>query len=229
MGDPNYEGVVEHLTPATDLPFGMIRKDNGTTWIAQGNVKPVPATSRSLDVYADPSGREDEKRAALREVADAMETILSRQAPLREHTNRGLRALIIAQLGDGGEERYFDAFRRAGLGAMPDGRARVARLADLFPQRFERENRGLGSEIVRLVEDDGAAAPAPAAAAAAADPEDLFADFTDDEAPRPSSSSRPSGAPPAEPIGVDAIFGPPRPARPRAVGPGSRRVRPGPR
>ena len=86
----------------------------------------MPPTSRSLDVYADPTGREDQKRAALGEVADAMERVLRAQEPLKEHPNRGIRAKIIEQLG-GDEAKYFEAFRKAGLGSVPDDRARPAR------------------------------------------------------------------------------------------------------
>ena len=58
----------------------------------------MPPTSRSLDVYADPTGREDQKRTALEEVADAMERVLRAQQPLKEHPNGGIRAKIIEQL-----------------------------------------------------------------------------------------------------------------------------------
>ena len=146
-----------------------------------------------------------------------MEAVLSRQKPLREHTNRGLRALIIAEMGEGGEERYFDGFRRAGLGSLPDDRARVARVADLFPRRFSRDNRGLGSEIIVQVDDDGAREAAPNPGGRSEDREDLFGDLSDEE---PASS----GAPPAQPVGVDEIF--PRAARPvraRAFGPDTAR------
>ena len=86
--------MVEKVDHTTELPFGMIRSADGSTWIAQGNVKAVPPTSRSLDVYADPTGREDQKRAALAEVADAMERVLKAQE-LKEHPNRGIRGKII--------------------------------------------------------------------------------------------------------------------------------------
>ena len=81
----------------------MIRQERDgitTEWIAQGNVKSVPASSNNINVYADPTGREDEKRKALATVADALEKVLQRQQPLKEHPNRGLRALIIIELGD---------------------------------------------------------------------------------------------------------------------------------
>ena len=80
----------------------MIRQErdgNTTTWIAQGNVKSVGRDSKNLDVYADPSGREDEKRKALSAVADAMEAVLQKEKPLKEHPNRGLRAKIIQEMG----------------------------------------------------------------------------------------------------------------------------------
>ena len=97
-------------------------------------------------------------------------------------------------------------------------------MADLFPRRFSRDNRGLGSEIIAQVDDDGAREVAPNPGGRSEDREDLFGDFTDDEPA--SSSSRPSGAPPAQPVGVDEIFPrAARPARARAVGPDTRRVR----
>ena len=181
-----------------------------------------------------------------------MERVLRAQEPLKEHPNRGIRGKIIEQLG-GDEGKYFEGFRRAGLGAMPDDRARPARLADLFKTRFGRDNKGLGSEIITLLEDDGTGG-------GAVDKEEaeLFGDLGDDEAPRervggssgsagpsaPAASSsaaptaesgdvldpgaapkgppRASGAPPAVPFGVGAIFGP----RARPVGPDTRRIRP---
>ena len=115
--------MVEKVKPATELPFNMIRSEDGSTWIAQGNLNAVPSTSRSLDVYAKPTGREDEKRAAITEVADAMERVLRAQEPLKEHPNRGIRAKITEQHG-GDEAKYFEAFRQAGLGSLPDDRAR---------------------------------------------------------------------------------------------------------
>ena len=79
----------------------MIRQErdgNTKTWIAQGNVKSVGRDSKNLDVYADPSGREDEKRKALSAVADAMEAVLQKEKPIKEHPNRGLRAKIFEEI-----------------------------------------------------------------------------------------------------------------------------------
>ena len=241
--------MVEKVDHTTELPFGMIRSRDGSTWIAQGNVKAVPPTSRSLDVYADPSGREDYKRAHLSEVADAMERVLRAQEPLKEHTNRGIRGKIIEQLG-GDEAKYFEAFRKAGLGSLPDDRARPARLADLFKTRFGRDNKGLGSEIITLLEDDGtggavvdeevdlfgdlgdeggervggssgsAGPSAPAAASSSAAPMAESGDVLPPGA-APKGPPRASGAPPAAPFGVGSIFG----LRARAVGPDTRRIR----
>ena len=138
---------------------------------------------------------------------------------------------------------------------MPDDRARPARLADIFKTRFGRDYKGLGSEIITLLEDDGTGG------GAADDKEaELFGDLGDDEAaprervggssgsagPAPAAASssippapdaesgdvldpgtaekgppRVSGAPPAVPFGVGAIFGP----RARPVGPDTRRIR----
>ena len=216
----------------------------------EGNVKAVPPTSRSLDVYADPTGREDQKRTALAEVADAMERVLRAQEPLKEHPNRGIRGKIIEQLG-GDEAKYFEAFRKAGLGSLPDDRARPARLADLFKTRFGRDNKGLGSEIISLLEDDGTRPPPPPAAAASDEVVEEGVErvggssgSAGPSAPAAASGSIPpapdaeggdvldpgtaekgppraSGAPPAVPFGVGAIFGP----RARPVGPDTRRIR----
>ena len=244
QGIPTISQWLKKVDPLTELPFGMIRSQDGSTWIAQGNVKAVPPTSRSLDVYADPTGREDQKRAALGEVADAMERVLRAQEPLKEHPNRGIRAKIIEQLG-GDEGKYFEAFRKAGLGSLPDDRARPARLADLFKTRFGRDNKGLGSEIITLLEDDGTGGRRRADEEA----EELFEDLGEEDEPRervggssgsrgppaPDAESgdvldpgtaekgppRASGAPPAVPFGVSAIFGP----RARPVGPDTRRIR----
>ena len=181
----------------------MIRSADGSTWIAQGNVKAVPPTSRSLDVYADPSGRDDQKRTALAEVADAMERVLKAQEPLKEHPNRGIRAKIIEQLG-GDEAKYFEAFRKAGLGSLPDDRARPARLADLFKTRFGRDNKGLGSEIITLLEDDGTGG------GAADDKEaELFGDLGDDEAaPRERVGGSSGSAGPSAPAAASSSAAP---------------------
>ena len=160
--------------------------------------------SKNLDVYADPTGREDEKRKALSPVADAMEAVLQKEKPLKEHPNRGLRAKIIQEMGgdDRAEERYTAAFKKAGLGELPNDRARVARVADLWPQRFDRENKGAGNEIIVLQEGDGVrerpapkAKAAPKAAPKAAAAEERPASMAG------SSSDRPSGAPPADGFG----------------------------
>ena len=63
--------------------------------------------------------REDQKRTALAEVADAMERVLRAQEPLQEDLNRSIRGKIIEQLG-GDEAKYFEAFRKAGLGSLPN-------------------------------------------------------------------------------------------------------------
>ena len=125
----------------------MIRQErngNTTTWTAQGNVNSVPLNSKDLDVYADPSGREDEKRKALSAVADAMEAVLQKEKPLKEHPNRGLLAKIIQEMG-GDEERYNAAFKKAGLGELPNDRARVAKgcrsLAAALRSREQRSRK----------------------------------------------------------------------------------------
>ena len=86
---------------------------------------------------------------------------------------------------------------------VPDDRARPARLADLFKTRFGRDNKGLGSEIITLLEDDGTGG------GAADDKEaELFGDLGDEEAPReriggssgsagPSAPAASSSTPPA--------------------------------
>ncbi len=55
-------------------------------------------------------------------------------------------------MGKHGLKGYTQAFRNAGLGEKFNDRARVARVADLWPQRFERVNQGLGSERIALID-----------------------------------------------------------------------------
>jgi hypothetical protein len=69
-----------------------------------------------------------------------------------------MRQLIIEELG-GDEEAYKAAFKKAGLGEKHNERARIARLAELYPKTFSRENRGLGSEAISLVSAAEAAPP----------------------------------------------------------------------
>ena len=109
-----------------------------------------------------------------------------------------MRNKIVEQMG-GNSEVYLQAFADAKLGIDPNDRARIARLADLFPEKFTRQNRGLGSELIQLAEDDGLAAPKRAEAPAEMRP-DLFTGISDDE------EERPSGTPPSEPWGLDLAF-----------------------
>ena len=156
-GDPNWEGRVEEIDdPATQLgEAGMIRIPERGIFIPQGHVEPVPSGSRTVDIAADESGRPDEQRAALKGLKDAMENVLG-QRENSKHPNKGMRQLIIAELG-GDEEAYKAAFKAAGLGEKYDDRARIARLAELYPKTFTRENRGLGSEAISLVSAQEAA------------------------------------------------------------------------
>ena len=78
-----------------------------------------------------------------------MESVLGKQENAK-HTNRGMRDLIIEEMG-GDEEAYKAVFKAAGLGDRYDDRARIATLAALFPKTFHRENRGLGSEAISLM------------------------------------------------------------------------------
>ena len=67
-GDPNHLPTVTKINPNTDLPFGIRKQERDgitTEWLAQGDVKSVPASSNNINVYAEPSGREDEKRKKL--------------------------------------------------------------------------------------------------------------------------------------------------------------------
>ena len=77
-----------------------------------------------------------------------MGRVLRAQEPLKEHPNRGIRGKIIEQLG-GDEARYFEAFRKAALGSLPDDRARPARLADLFKTLSAETTKGLGLKLLR--------------------------------------------------------------------------------
>ena len=91
----------------------------------------------------------------------------------------------------GNSEVYLQAFADAKLGIDPNDRARIARLADLFPEKFTRQNRGMGSELIQLAEDDGLAAPRRIPAS-----RELFADSEAED-----EEARPSGAPPADGFG----------------------------
>jgi len=146
-GDPNWEGHVEKVDPG-QLDGGMIRIENRGLFLPIGHVQPVPENSKSVDIAADPTGRPDEQRIALKDLKQAMETVLG-QAENNKHTNKGMRQLIIKEMG-GDEDAYKAAFRAAGLGDRFDDRARIARLAELYPKTFVRENRGLGSEAISL-------------------------------------------------------------------------------
>ena len=112
----------------------------------------------------------------------------SQKEEFKEHTNRGLRNKIVEQMG-GNSEVYLQAFADAKLGIDPKDRARIARRADLFPKKFQRQNRGLGSELIQLAEDDGLAAPREVPPS-----RELFPDMSDEE-------PAPSGAPPADGFG----------------------------
>ena len=133
----------------------MIRVPERGIFVAQSHVKSVPAGSRSIDNAADESGRPDEQRVALKGLKEAMENVLG-QRENSKHPNKGMRQLIIAEIG-GDEEAYKAAFRAAGLGEKYNERARIARLAELYPKTFTRENRGLGSEAISLVSAQEAA------------------------------------------------------------------------
>ena len=118
---------------------------------------------------------------------------------------------------DRAEERYTAAFKKAGLGELPNDRERVARIADLWPQRFDRENKGAGNEIIVLQEGDGVREPAPKAkaapegqlgarAAVAVSSRDRSSGAPAAREERPasmagSSTDRPSGAPPPDGFG----------------------------
>ena len=69
--------------------------------------------------------------------------------PTLQHSSVGLRALLVEELGS--ETGYFDTFRKAGFGGDSNDRARIARLAELFPEKFDTMNPGLGSMRVLLV------------------------------------------------------------------------------
>ena len=73
--------------------------------------------------------------------------------PSQQHANKGMRKELV-KLMEGGAEAYEGAFREARMGkTFPRAyteRARIARVAELFPQDFERISRGLGSERVSV-------------------------------------------------------------------------------
>ena len=118
----------------------MIVDESKGLFIPQGNVKAVPRNSESVDIYKDPSGRPDKQREDLGGIASALESFLASQE-LGEHANRGLRTQIVVQKLPGKSlKEYTQAFRNAGFGEKVNDRARIARVADLWPNRFERES-----------------------------------------------------------------------------------------
>ena len=104
------------------------------------------AGARKTETGTDKRARQKE---TLRPLANAMEKALSREPGL-EHSNRGLRAKISAQL-PGGEREYLAIMQKAQLGDDPSDRARIARLAEAYPETFDTVNAGLGSMRVLLL------------------------------------------------------------------------------
>ena len=98
-GDPNYLPTVTKIDPNTDLPFGMIRQERDgitTEWLAQGDVKSVPASSNNINVYAEPSGREDEKRKKLLLLLlMPWKKVLQRQQPFETQIDWNIPSILI--------------------------------------------------------------------------------------------------------------------------------------
>ena len=117
------------------------------------NVKAVPKDSEDTSIKPDPVGDPQKKKNALSEVAKAVETVLSQERD-QQHLNRGLRAKAILKMKGATQaekERAWEAgFHGAGLGKMPNERARIARLQEIFPEKFEKVNAGNAGERIML-------------------------------------------------------------------------------
>ena len=79
----------------------------------------------------------------------AIEKVLTGEVD-QQHLNRGLRTKAIPKM-KGGEKAWDDAFAAAGLGTMPNERARIARIQELFPEKFEKVNAGTAGEKIMMV------------------------------------------------------------------------------
>ena len=117
------------------------------------NVKAVPRDSEDTSIKPDPIGDPRKKKNALSAVAKAVETVLA-QEPDQQHLNRGLRAKAILKMPGSSQkekEKAWEAgFQGAGLGKMPNERARIARLQEIFPEKFEKVNAGNAGERIML-------------------------------------------------------------------------------
>ena len=155
--DPNYEGKLYKLTPGA-LQHGMISMPEEGIFIPQGNVRAFPRSSASVDITKDPDSVIEKRRTALKPIADRLQQVLQNQFR-QQHLNRGVRGKIIENLkvDVGGQEltglpAYLHVMKEAGLGVKTDDRARIARVAESFPELFERVNPGLGSERIQLID-----------------------------------------------------------------------------
>ena len=113
------------------------------------NVKAVPKESWDSDMKPDPTSNPEKKREALKEVVKAIEKVLSGEID-QQHLNRGLRAKAIPKM-KGKQEEWDKAFAAAGLGTEPNERARIARIQELFPDKFEKVNAGTAGEKIMMV------------------------------------------------------------------------------
>ena len=135
----------------------MIKMDEEGIFIPQGNVRAFPRGSGDVDITKDPNDRSEARRAALKPVADRLQAVLQNEFR-QQHLNRGVRKKIIedfrVDVGDGqqleGLPAYLHVMKQARLGDRTDDRARIARVAEAFPDIFERVNPGLGSERIQL-------------------------------------------------------------------------------
>ena len=153
--DPNYEGKLYKLTPGA-LQHGMINLEEEGIFMPQGNVRAFPRASRDVDITKDPNDRSQARRAALKPIADRLQAVLQNEFR-QQHLNRGVRAKIIqdfkVDVGDmqlEGLDAYLHVMDKARLGVRTDDRARITKVAQAYPEIFERVNPGLGSERIQL-------------------------------------------------------------------------------
>ena len=93
----------------------------------------------------------------MKPIADRLQAVLQNEFR-QQHLNRGVRAKIIRDLTvntpEGvqlvGLDAYQHIMEKAGFGRKPDERARIARVAEYYPEIFERVNPGLGSERIQF-------------------------------------------------------------------------------
>ena len=147
-GQPKYEGRV-YKVKASDLKGGMINIPEEGLFVPVDNVKAVPEESWDSNMKPDPTSNPEKKREALKEVVRAIEKVLDGEVD-QQHLNRGLRAKAILKM-KGKQDEWEKAFAAAGLGTEPNERARIARIQELFPEKFEKVNAGTAGEKIMMI------------------------------------------------------------------------------